>query len=124
MRTVSLMTAYRKFPRLVRAVERGRVFPITRDGRPFAMLVPRGTGKSTDPEWTTAHRRMMARLSQGASLGGLRIERAALHDRYKARFLRHQHCGLCDPPRRRRAAPALSEAGGPGCASTAGPIRD
>ena len=81
MRTVSLMTAYQKFSRLVRAIERGRGFVITRHGRPIAKLAPRGAGKSADPEWTAAHRRMMARLSEGASLGGLRIERDELHDR-------------------------------------------
>ena len=44
MRTVSLLTAYRKFPRLVRAVERALGFPITRHGRPVARLVPHGAG--------------------------------------------------------------------------------
>lgn len=81
MHTVSLVTAHRKFSKLVREVERGQGFLITRRGRPVARLVPHGPGKSADPGWTAAHRRMMARLSQGASLGGLRIERDALHDR-------------------------------------------
>lgn len=81
MRTVSLVTAHRKFSKLVREVERGRGFLITRHGRPVAKLVPYGAGKSADLERTAAHRRMMARLGEGASLGGLRIERTTLHDR-------------------------------------------
>ena len=81
MRTVSLATAHQKFSKLLRAVERGEGFLITRRGRPIAKLVPHGAGKAADPEWMSAHRRMMARLSEGASLGGLRIQRAGLHDR-------------------------------------------
>ena len=81
MRTVSLTTAHQKFSKLVRAVERGRGFPITRHSRPFAKLVPHVAGESAGPEWTAAHRRMMARLSEGALLAGLRIERNALHGR-------------------------------------------
>ena len=81
MRTVSLTTAHQKFSKLVREVGRGRGFPMTRHDRPIAKLVFHGAGKAADPEWTAAHRRMMARLREGASLGGLRIERNALHGR-------------------------------------------
>lgn len=81
MRTVSLMTANQEFSKLVREVERGEGFLITRRGRPVAKLVPHSAGKDADPEWAAAHQRMMARLKEGASLGGLRIERAALYDR-------------------------------------------
>ena len=116
MRTVSLMTANQKFARLVREVERGQGFLIFRHGRPVAKLVPPGASKSTDPEWAPAHRRMMARLSEGVSLGGLRIERDGLHDRQGALLSGHQHSALCRRPRRRRAAPAPGGAGGPGAA--------
>ena len=81
MRTVSLMTANQEFSKLVREVERGEGFLITGRGRPVAKLVPHSAGKAADPEWTAAHPRMMARLTEGASLGGLRIERDELHDR-------------------------------------------
>jgi prevent-host-death family protein len=81
MRTVSLMTANQEFSKLVREVERGEGFLITRRGRPVAKLVPHSTDKDADPAWAAAHRRMMARLEEGASLGGLRIERAALYER-------------------------------------------
>ena len=81
MRSVSPMTANREFSTLVREVERGESFLITRCGRPTAKLVPHSAGKTAGPAWAAAHRRMMARLGEGASLGGLRIERDGLHGR-------------------------------------------
>ena len=81
MRTVSLMAANADFSKLVREVERGQGFLITRHGRPVARLVPHGADKADDPRWEAAHRRMMARLEEGASLGGLAVERVALYDR-------------------------------------------
>lgn len=75
------MIANRKFSKLIKEVERGESFVITRRGRPIARLVPHAADKMADPDWAAAHRRMMARLEEGASLGGLRVDRAALHDR-------------------------------------------
>ncbi len=74
MRTVSLMTARRQFSRLIRDVERGESFLIAR-------LVPHGADKAADPAWAAACARMMARLEEGAPLGGLRIVRDGLQDR-------------------------------------------
>ena len=81
MRTVSLMTANQEFSKLIRDVEHGEGFLITRRGRPVAKLLPHTADKSADPEWAAAHKRMMARLEEGASLGGLRVEREDLYDR-------------------------------------------
>ena len=81
MRTVSPMTANQEFSRLIRDVERGEHIVITRRGRPIARLIPHGTDKTADPEWKAAHRRMMERLEEGVSLGGLRVERDTLYDR-------------------------------------------
>ena len=81
MRTVSLMTANQEFSRLIREVERGEGILITRRGRPIAKLVPHGADKAADPEWAAAYRRMMAKLEEGASLGGLKIRRDELYDR-------------------------------------------
>ena len=81
MRMISLMTANQEFSRLIREVEQGEGFLITRRGRPIARLVPHVADKTADPEWAAAYRRMMARLDEGASLGGLRIEREELYDR-------------------------------------------
>lgn len=81
MRTVSLMTANQNFSRLIKEVEQGEGFLITRRGRPIAKLVPHTTDRTADPEWAAAYRRMMARLDEGASLGGLRVRREELYDR-------------------------------------------
>lgn len=81
MRTVSLMKANQEFSKLVKEVERGESFLITRRGRPVARLVPHTGDKATDPGWAMARKRMMARLDEGASLGGLRVEREDIYDR-------------------------------------------
>ena len=81
MRTVSLMTANQEFSRLIREVEGGEGFLITRRGRPIARLVPHAADKSADPDWQIAYRRMMARLAEGAALGGLKVERDEVYDR-------------------------------------------
>lgn len=81
MRTVSLMTANQEFSKLIRAVERGQGFLITRRGRAIAKLVPHTADKAVDPDWSAAYQRMMTRLDEGASLGGLKIEREELYDR-------------------------------------------
>ncbi len=81
MRTVSLMTANQEFSRLIKEVEHGAAFQITRRGRPIARLVPHKADKTADPRWAAAYRRMMAHLEEGASLGGLKVEREELYDR-------------------------------------------
>ena len=81
MRTVSLMTANQEFSRLVKEVERGEAFLITRRGHPVAKLMRYVGEKSSDPEWASAYRRMIARLEGGARLGGLRVNREELYDR-------------------------------------------
>lgn len=81
MRIVSLMKANQEFSKLVKEVERGEGFLITRRGRPIAKLVPHTEDKTTDSRWTAAYRRMMERLNEGASLGGLKVDREDIYDR-------------------------------------------
>jgi prevent-host-death family protein len=81
MRTISLMTANQEFSKLIKQVEQGEGFLITRRGKPIARLVPHAADKASDPEWAAAYRRMKARLRKGASLGGLRVSRDELYDR-------------------------------------------
>ena len=81
MRIVSLMKANQEFSKLVKEVERGEGFLITRRGRPIAKLVPHTADKTTDSRWTAAYRRMMERLNEGASLGGLKADREDIYDR-------------------------------------------
>ena len=82
LRPVSLKEANQQFARLIRDVENGEGFVITRRGRPVARLLPDDEARGQDPGWVAAYERMMARLHKGVPLGGLRIEdRDALHDR-------------------------------------------
>ena len=82
LRPVSLTEANRQFSRLIRAVENGEGFVITRRGLPVARILPNDEARTRDPQWIAAYKRMKARLREGAPLGGLRIEdRGALHDR-------------------------------------------
>lgn len=81
MRTVSLKTANQEFSRLVKEVERGEDFLITRRGRPVARLIPHTADKTVDAVWTSAYQRMMTRLDEGASLGGLKVKREDIYDR-------------------------------------------
>lgn len=82
LRPLSLKEANQQFSRLIREVESGEGFVITRRGRPIARILPNDDVRTRDPQWVTAYERMKARLREGVSLGGLRIEdRDALHDR-------------------------------------------
>jgi len=81
MRTVSLMKANQEFSKLIKDVERGEGFLITRRGRPVAKLLPHTSDKATDAGWAMAYERLLARLDEGASLGGLRVERENIYDR-------------------------------------------
>jgi len=79
MRKVSLMRANQEFSRLIRDVEQGENFTITRRGRPIAKLVPLNADRAGDPRWRAAYEQMVALLDEGASLGGLRIDREELY---------------------------------------------
>ncbi len=76
------MTANQQLSRLVRDVERGQRFLITRRGRPVAELLPYAADRTKSPRWVAAYDRMMARLEAGVSLGGLKVDREAIHDRH------------------------------------------
>ena len=81
MRTVSLTKAKREFSRLIEEVERGESVLITRRGRPIARLASCTVDKTINAEWAAACERMMTQLKEGASLGGLKVEREELYDR-------------------------------------------
>lgn len=81
MRSVSLREANQQFSKLIASVEEGKSFVITRRGRPIARLSPHAHDKASDPRWQAALRRMIARLEEGADLGGLKVVRDELYDR-------------------------------------------
>lgn len=75
------MTANQEFSKLMKKVERGEKFVITRRGIPIARLVPHELDKTVDPEWVSAYERMMAHMDEGVSLKGLKVKRDELYDR-------------------------------------------
>ena len=79
MRRVSLTVLRRQLRKLINDVEKGEVILVTRRGRPVAKLLPHGSAKTDSPSWTTACERMMARLEEGASLRGLKVDRQELY---------------------------------------------
>ena len=81
MRSVSLMTANKNFSKLIKQVERGEKFVITRRGLPVAKLMPYQLDKKADPDWVCAYERMMAHMDEGVSLAGLRVKRDEFYDR-------------------------------------------
>ena len=82
MKTISLTTANKNFSKMIKDVEQGEVFVITRHGRPIAKLTPHKLDKTADPEWVEAYERLMSQFEEGAHLGGLKINRDELYDRY------------------------------------------
>ena len=77
---ISLRDANQRFAKLVREVESGREFVITRRGEAVARIVPAVQRRVLTAEQEAARRRSTARLSKGWALGLDRIDRAALHD--------------------------------------------
>ena len=82
LRPVSLKEANQQFSRLIREVENGEGFLITRRGRPVAHIVPHEVDRMRDPAWVQARDELMALLEKGLPLGGARMEnRDEVHER-------------------------------------------
>jgi prevent-host-death family protein len=82
-RTISAREANQKFAELLRAVEAGAEFVVTRRGKPIARVISAsedGTRTLTAGQ-EAALERTLKRLSKGWPLGGGRLDRASLHDR-------------------------------------------
>jgi prevent-host-death family protein len=77
---ISLRDANQRFAKLVREVESGREFVITRRGQVVARIVPAAKTRALTAEQEAARRRSSARLRKGWPLGLGRLDRAALHD--------------------------------------------
>ncbi len=72
--------ANQHFARLVREVESGREFVVTRRGQAVARLVPAEARRVLTAEQEAARRRTTARLAKGWPLGLGRVNRTELHD--------------------------------------------
>jgi prevent-host-death family protein len=77
---ISLRDANQQFARLVRQVESGREFVITRHGQPVARIVPAGGKRVPTAAQEAAWRRVSARMRKGWDLGGGKIDRDSLYD--------------------------------------------
>jgi prevent-host-death family protein len=77
---ITLRDANQRFAKLVREVESGREFVITRRGAAVARIVPAATRRVLTAEQEAARRRSTARLGEGWALGLGRIDRSRLHD--------------------------------------------
>jgi prevent-host-death family protein len=81
MQTITLGDADQGFARLVREVEAGEEFVITRDGTPVARLAPIAGPRVLTPEQEAAWARIKARMEQGWEIGAGRLNRDWLHER-------------------------------------------
>jgi antitoxin (DNA-binding transcriptional repressor) of toxin-antitoxin stability system len=82
MRRVSLRDANRNFAKLIAAVEAGEEIVLTRRGRPVVRPSPERSSRLDDPKRRAAYERMVAMLDRGVDLGGLKVNRDELYDRY------------------------------------------
>ena len=81
-KTLSLREANQSFARVVREVESGAAFTITRNGRPVAKISPvEGARRVLTGEQEAALARMIAGMDEGMPLNLGKLDRDALHER-------------------------------------------
>lgn len=81
-RTLPLREANQAFARIVREVEGGAAFTITRNGAPVARIVPvEGASRRLTPEQEAALARTRARMAAGWPLAVGPLDRDAIHER-------------------------------------------
>ena len=79
--TITARDANQNFAKVLRAVEAGREFVVTRNGIAVARIVSVGGERRLTPAQEEILRRTMKRLRKGWSLGGGKLDRDALNDR-------------------------------------------
>jgi prevent-host-death family protein len=79
-KTVTLRDANQNFAKLIREVQGGAEFVITRRGEPVARLSPASAKRVLTPEQEKIHRQMMRGLAKGWPLGGETFDRGPLYD--------------------------------------------
>lgn len=80
-KTVTLRDANQTFARLVRQVEGGAEFVVTRRGKPVARIVPVAARRVLTPEQEAALERTRVRLRKGWPIHFTGLDRDALHER-------------------------------------------
>jgi prevent-host-death family protein len=82
MRTITAREANQSFSALLRQVTEGEEVVITHRGRPVARMSPVQDASREDERRRIAER-LMARLRKGYDLGGVRVDREELYDRWR-----------------------------------------
>lgn len=77
---ISLRDANQRFAEIVREVESGRTYIVTRRGQPVARIEPVSARRKLTPAQEAAWRRLKRMMEKGYDLGGLRLDRDALYD--------------------------------------------
>ena len=85
-KTITLREANQTFSRVVREVEAGEEFTITRNGEPVARLVPVRRERVLTPEQLAAVERTRRRMEKGWPLNIGRINREELYDEIVGRY--------------------------------------
>ncbi len=80
-KTITLRDANQNFAKLVREVQGGAEFVITRRGEPVARLSPASVKRVLTPEQEAAHRRTIKRMRKGWPLGIGKFDRDEIYDR-------------------------------------------
>ncbi len=78
---ISLREANQEFAKVVKEVEQGASFVITRRGAPVAQLIPVRAKRRLTPAQQAARRRSLERMRRGWDLGGIQFDRDAAHER-------------------------------------------
>jgi prevent-host-death family protein len=84
-KTVTLRDANQNFAKLVREVQGGAEFVITRRGEPVARLSPASARRVLTPEQEAARQRSLRRMRKGWPLGIGKFSRDEVHDRKRSR---------------------------------------
>ncbi len=82
-KTITLEEASARFADVLRAVESGEEYLLTRDGREVARITPtsRSGERKLTPEQEAAWRRTLTRMEQGWTSDGEPFDRDAIHER-------------------------------------------
>ncbi len=80
-KTVSLREANQRFAKVIRQVQAGQEFVITRRGEPVAKLSPVSAKRVLTPEQKAAWRRALRTMRKGWQLGYWKVSRELLHER-------------------------------------------
>jgi prevent-host-death family protein len=79
-KTISLRDANQRFAELVRRVESGERFVVTRRGQPVARIEPVAGRRKLTPAQERAWKRIKKAMEKGYDLGGLAPKRDELYD--------------------------------------------